>query len=308
MAFVRSFFVAAVAAVLASCVPPYVPPATGADGRPIEAKVAVSYQHEEVRGLARDGDTLFASVFRYADGAIGTSAIVRIDGQKVTPIVSNLQAPSEVAVDSTHIYWIDQPTYEATDTALVRSTPKEGGAIAELTLTHGRLSHLALSSDRVLWMRGSTNSIESIAKSGGQVTTLATEEHELKALSVSELGIIWATDREIRTLRNGAPTTLLAVEGVSALASHGADVYWAGCGGIFQLGSQTRLAATDLWIPDLAVDDGHLYCTGRSEMRTCAEACSSRRSQVVKRTSSIPFAAAFRYPCAEARPGLGSSA
>ena len=101
MAFVRSLFVAAVAAVLASCVPPYVPPATGADGRPIEAKVAVSYQHEEVRGLARDGDTLFASVFRYADGAIGTSAIVRIDGQKVTPIVSNLQAPSEVAVDST---------------------------------------------------------------------------------------------------------------------------------------------------------------------------------------------------------------
>ena len=163
----------------------------------------------------------------------------------------------------THVYWIDQPTYEATDTALVRSTPKEGGAIAELTLTHGRLSHLALSGDRVLWMRGSTNSIESIAKSGGQVTTLATEEHELKALSVSELGIIWATDREIRTLRNGTSTTLLAVEGVSALASHGADVYWAGRGGIFQLGSQARLAATDLWVPDLAVDDGHLYWTER---------------------------------------------
>jgi hypothetical protein len=261
----RLFSAAALAVLLVSCVPPpYAPSAVGSDGQPLQARVAVTYEHAEVRGLARDGDTLFASVFRYVEGAIGTSSIVRIDGQKITPIVSNLEAPGEIAVDSTHVYWLDQPTYEAVDTGLVRSTPKDGGgAITELTLTHGRLGHLALGSDRVLWIRGSLNAIESMAKSGGSVTTFATEEHPLTALTVSELGIIWATDREIRTLRGGVPTTLLSAEGVSALATLGADVYWAGRDGVYRLGSDTRLAEAKFSPTDLAVDDGHLYWTER---------------------------------------------
>ena len=259
----RSLPIALLAILLAACVPPSVPAALGTDGQPIQPRAVVAYDHAEVRGLASDGSALFASVFRYTEGTIGTSAIVRIDGQRVTPIVANLQAPSEVAVDSEKVYWVDQPSYEATDTQLVRSAPKAGGAIAELTLTHGALRHLALSDDSVLWIRTSKSSIESIAKTGGQVTTVATEEHRITALSVSKVGIIWATDREIRTLRSGEPTTLAAVAGVSALATHGADVYWAGSGGIYRLGSPAPLAAIDFSTMDLAVDDGHLYWTER---------------------------------------------
>ncbi len=247
-----------------ACIPlPQGAPALGVDGAPVRPVPVAKFPAAWVGGAASDGEAVFASVGSNPRDGAGTSRIVRIDAQGVTPLVTGLAAPTAVAVDAGRVYWIDQPAYEATSSKIVRSAPKGGGAFTDLARFEGRPARVVSIGDGLAWIGAASGSIDSVAKAGGPVTTLVRGERPIVAIAQAEGGIVWATDREIRGLRGGAPVTLFAAEGVHGLATRGAEVYWTTNDSIRRGGAAAPIAATVLGAWEIVVDDAHVYWTGR---------------------------------------------
>ncbi len=109
-------------------------------GTPPFAPTNVIQGEDIIFGIAISGSDLYYATWT------GTGAIKRagLDGTNVTPIVSNLQYPSSIAVDATYVYWIESGS-------LKRATLSGSGV---QTLYTGAIDDFAVTSTSIYWVAG----------------------------------------------------------------------------------------------------------------------------------------------------------
>jgi hypothetical protein len=208
----------------------------------------------------------------------GTCAL----GRCIVTLVSEQPSPRAIAVDTTSIYWADQP---AQGGAVVQM-PIGGGALTTLASASGAtLEAFAVQGSSIYWANNAADNTFILEASigGGAATTLASEPTFIPVgLAVNATHVVWTTEGTEGTaagtvvtvpLAGGTATTLAANQGgLIALAVDATSVYWKDdqsvlkaplAGGAIStlctLSSSTAGASFNM-----AVDATNVYWTGRN--------------------------------------------
>ena len=157
-------------------------------------------------------------------------------GGEIVEIATGQHHPTEVLVDDTTVYWINEVNFG--DGEVVMAS-KAGGAPTVLARKSRRPRALALDSGNVYWIQsrfvdpgGDRDSIVRVAKIGGARTTVIDNQAGAAALGVDERNVYWATmfSGEIFGLpkAGGAEPVLVSDKqnGPSALVVDRSGIFW----------------------------------------------------------------------------------
>jgi hypothetical protein len=143
-----------------------------------------------------------------------------IPGAELEILADDLGRPTSLAVDATHVYWVDS------DDGTLARMPRDGGAITALA-TGASVNtpwSVAVAGSYVYWIDTDDGAIRRTPKAGGATSTVATGQGQPMAIA-SDGSYVWWTQRDstgshLRRVSTwgGAPTTLATGSGFAALA------------------------------------------------------------------------------------------
>jgi hypothetical protein len=93
--------------------------------------------------------------------------------------------PNALAVDETHVYWVDD--------GKVRAMSKAAGepSLRELASGSDMLPAIAIDATHVYWTNATQGTILRVPKEGGDPETLTGEQNDPEAIAVDEAAIYW---------------------------------------------------------------------------------------------------------------------
>ncbi|MBX3234086.1 MAG: hypothetical protein KIT84_06495 [Labilithrix sp.] len=189
--------------------------------------------------LVRDGDELWVTSLK--EGALHRLTVVKNVDRTVSfgashDTVTGFDAPTSVAIDATHVYVAEHDAGVVKRFARSAAGADAGGPPATETLaTEGtRAASLRLDDDTVYWLsfkaEDGTSRARKVAKTGGEVTTLARAEHVLERIG----GALYFFDGDVvRTVSTeGGLPIAVRTGATTAFATDGASLYLAAGGGM----------------------------------------------------------------------------
>ena len=180
-----------------------------ATGQAIEAGASIAVDDESVYWPNRN---------------LGTVMKAAKDGSSMETVASGQASPMRVALDDTHVYWVN-----TVDPGAVMSTPKSGGAPESIADNQHGPSALAVGPAHVAWTTTGDQTIWLAQKGGGQATKIASG-HFSTAIALDDKHIYWlrSDTGAVRAPVGGGPTTTLSVgqTGCSEIALDDGFVYW----------------------------------------------------------------------------------
>lgn len=151
-------------------------------------------------GVAVDANNLYWSTFGSSNSATGTIVSQPLAGGSPTVLASGLATVGPIAVDSTSVYFSDM-------FGAVSSVPIGGGAVVQLapaqqalpadTILDDSPAGIAVANGRVYWTisslgGGTPNAIDSVAITGGAVTTIARPATTPTGIAADDTFVYWS--------------------------------------------------------------------------------------------------------------------
>jgi hypothetical protein len=176
-----------------------------------------------------------------------------------------------LALTSTTLYWVDRG---ATISDSIQALPLTGGPVTTLFTASpdpsAAIEDVVTDGTSLYFVQVSTGSdgsytsrIESVPANGGAAKLLATDDGFDLALTVAG-GFVYYTDgTQVQSVAtSGGSTTVVSMDGGSALASIGASVFWIdGSGSTYALGGPTSTPSEIVATSAAATDDATLLGT-----------------------------------------------
>ena len=198
------------------------------------------------------------------------------DSAKATVIASGQPCPLGIAVDDEFVY-VANRGIQGTPGSVVK-VPLGGGDPVPLAAVDGA-TDIVVAADRVYFTsnvsgasNGSGGAVLSVGKSGGAVTTLATEESGVDAIGLYQDNLYyWATDVGlVRVPANGGKADTVAPNGIAfGVAIRGAAAYWTTGGDSnapgrvvrtsLETGAETTLSTPEGVVLSVTADDTDVY-------------------------------------------------
>jgi hypothetical protein len=185
------------------------------------------------RALASDGRWVFVVDSEAGDGGLlRASTIVRVPAEGGAPVVvARCEGDvTGIALDDANAYWADE--FDGTIVAV----PKAGGEPRSLATGRGLPEQVVAYGDALYWVERRSETVVAMPRAGGPPRHVVQDFAGFSHLVVDERGVWWATEApeagRFRVLRappsGGEPSPASeAVDGIDALASDGAHLYWA---------------------------------------------------------------------------------
>lgn len=140
-----------------------------------------------------------------------------------TVIASNQGSPTELAIDATHLYWVNNASGE------VMKAPKQGGA--PVTLASGQSGPVGLAVDdtHVYFSNATGSQIMKVAKDGAGLTPLV-ENASARLLAIDADSVYWAVTQEgvVKKVSKSGGVPVVVIEGMfnpRAVAVHADLLY-----------------------------------------------------------------------------------
>jgi hypothetical protein len=150
-----------------------------------------------ISGIAGDG----IGVYWTAMGAI--KFVPLPPGMPTSTFVGNLKNPTEIAIDSNAVYWVDQG--DGAIRKLERGKPNTvpTDLVTGLSTSATAAFKLALDTDTVYWTTRDEGTVKSVPKMGGTPKTIAMNEAGPFAIAVDADGLYWGNlgDHTIRSIK-----------------------------------------------------------------------------------------------------------
>jgi hypothetical protein len=171
---------------------------------------------------------------------LGTVDEVPLRGGRVTTLARGQSHPTSLAVNSSHVYWVDQyhvslPISAANYTGTVNEVPLGGGRVTVLAHAQELPRSVAVDSSHVYWVNGggcrACGEVKEAPIGGGRVTTLANGQNTPISVAVNGGHVYWigrllGTVSEV-SLGGGRVTTLVRGQnGPVSLAVDDTHIYW----------------------------------------------------------------------------------
>jgi hypothetical protein len=204
------------------------------------------------------------------DSDEGTVKKVAKTGGNVTTLASNLAEPLAIAVDSTHVYWLERNNGSNGRLAKVS---KNGGNVTDLsTDLHNAQNHLAIAGNFLYFGDGKGGGggvIKKVGINGG--TTIIVEGNGLLNLNTAiavDNGLVYFKndyDKVLRVSVSGGDVTELGSGEPSGLAIGDSWIYWTeySNGNVMRMpkngGPGINLAKNSYGAGDLVLDGNYLY-------------------------------------------------
>ena len=179
----------------------------------------------------------------YFAGTIGAS-IYKIpkSGGAHEMVVTDLRGVGSMAVDVTHIYWVDRGP-EVESIGAIMKAPKEGGTPVVLADGLNRATALVLDESHVYWTNGGvpvppSGSVMKVPKTGGQVITLIANIYNPFDIAIDSTHVYFTNATSIdrgtimKVPKTGGNTTVLAecLDFPNSIALDDTHVYWSNLG------------------------------------------------------------------------------
>jgi hypothetical protein len=135
-------------------------------------------------------------IYFHADNAVRSAPLT---GGSTTSVVVRVDDVDELHVDDTNLYWIESQK--------IMTVPKEGGKALKLAEGAGRIQRMALDETSVFFtvaenIRDSaTGQVCRIAKKGGIVTVLASEQRDPFDIAVDREAVYWTHENGVAKVR-----------------------------------------------------------------------------------------------------------
>ena len=204
------------------------------------ATLRATDEHGAAANLSLSGSNLGPSGDVYFLDVVGASATGMVNavsrgGGSVTTLATDQYPAVSVAVDGTHVYWVDSG-------GSVKKVPLGGGSVT--TLATGQNDPLSVEVDdtHVYWVNFYGGTVNAVPVGGGSVTTLASGQYNPRSVAVDGTHVYWVnygtlgdesdsvtTDGTVNEvpISGGAVTTLASGQNnPSSLAVDGTNVYW----------------------------------------------------------------------------------
>jgi len=167
------------------------------------------------------------------------------DGGCVTTLAPKEDTPVALAVDSTHVYWVDVGVVDefgdGEPDGAVKEVPLGGGPVTTLATLQDAPEAVAVDGTNVYWVN-LNGTVNEVPVGGGLVTTLATGQAEPVSVAVDGTHVYWidygddplsesdGTVNEVPV--GGGPVTTLAAgqDRPVSVAVDGTHVYWVNLG------------------------------------------------------------------------------
>ncbi len=165
----------------------------------------------------------------FADSVGGSIYVVALDGSLATPgvVASGQSTPGALAVDPNGVYWINE--VEGGSVMALSLAPDDGGLppANPIAMNTDQPTSLAVNGGTVFWT-SSSGLVESVATSGGMVSTFATGLDSPSAIAVNDASIACATSSGIMVFSraSGVGTNITSAVGVGGVAFAGTAVVW----------------------------------------------------------------------------------
>jgi hypothetical protein len=198
--------------------------------------VLVTASLSSPRAIASDGRWVFVvDLDASPTGMLRKSAVVRVPaaGGDPTVFARSEGEVTNVALDDVDAYWADRLE------GSILAVPKTGGAPRALASDRGLPGQLVVDGNALDWVEKRSESLWTMPKTGGAPRRLAQDFAGFASVVVDTRGVWWsseaAVDGAFRVLgvpgSGGEPSAASApVDGIDALASDGARLFWARAG------------------------------------------------------------------------------
>ncbi len=178
-----------------------------------------------IEAIAVDSSNVYWTLENKGSGAV---FMMPKDGGMVTQLATALGAPGAIAVDATHVYWVDDG---------IERVPISGGPVTTLVPLGGGdfswRSTLAVDDKNIYWTTHGGGELLAASLDGGPRRALASPAW---SVAVSDGGVYFATnDSVFHAAEDGGAPTMLATIGVDAgfmapwasqLMVDGTNLYW----------------------------------------------------------------------------------
>ncbi len=252
------------------------------------ARLAATGAHGAAASLSLSGSNLGPAGHLYWADYSGTINRIPRGGGRVSTLARGQHHPVSLAVDGTHVYWIDTGTAaHSYKDGTVNEVPLGGGRVATLATGQTNARSLAVDATHVYWIDSGTakhsyqdGTVNEVPLGGGTVTTLATGQNFPSAVAADGTHVYWVdwnggTVNDV-PLGGGSVTRLATGESdPSLVAVDGTNIYWAnaGDGTIREVplggGTVTTLATGQYGLTTVALDATHAYwADGDSSIRS----------------------------------------
>jgi sugar lactone lactonase YvrE len=226
----------------------------------------------------------------------GTVVKAPVGGGDPTIVASRQNLPWALALDSAHVYWVNDNA-----AGTVMSAPHDGGDPKVLASGQDNPDSIAVDATNVYWTNAGMLADDSIAAStgavmkaplaGGKAEVLASNQNLPHALVAHDESVYWATDGlgtggaatgtvMSASLKNGKVVTLASGQSAVSLAADGTNVYWTNAGSASFDGTVVKYSlakkapttlASDQSLPyGIALDGENIYwVTEAGEVMKC---------------------------------------
>jgi hypothetical protein len=195
-------------------------------------------------GLAADGDT-----FWFANFGLGEVRIADF-GQDAVTLLSGQDAPAQLAVDATHIYWTNDSAITSGD-GVMRADRDDGSQVQSLAPNVDEATGIALDADSV-YVTSDTRVLR-VPKLGGDAEVLASSLFGPRGIVSAGDRIYWVTAGD----SGGSTGTVMTVDAAGReeatvlatgqsspvlIAADETQIFWTNLGNAPNTGSVMRLA------------------------------------------------------------------
>jgi sugar lactone lactonase YvrE len=180
----------------------------------------------------------------WVNGADGTITKTPIGGGTAITLARGQASAIALAVDRTHVYWIDLASRKSAGT--VDEIPIQGGTVKTLATskTFGDSYYLnspdsiAVDAKSVYWTDMTAGTVNEVPRFGGRVTILASHQTDPESLAVEGGHVYWVNNGYGKQgtvnsvpVGGGKVTTLVSTSEPWAVAVDARDLYWTDWGG-----------------------------------------------------------------------------